>query len=1105
MDDGGDVNPDIDEAGFVFDTVTFDADLSNGVIDIVTGGATRIGGAGIRVNNIGLQLIDVEGALSFSDLDIATEGELGLDVFGAGPTPAGFELDILAGDIDALDGQALYLENATLDVTLSSVTSTNAFGCCFSTGDGIALINLAGSFEVTGTTTVTGAQANGILIEDSAASIAFGTTDVAMSGGPGKSGIDFAGTNTSVTFGTTTVSGIGESQTGIDFSNSATTAAFGLTTISSPTGSGGSIGIDLSGTLGNRTITFAQGSDIDNLNVGVQLGTAGRGGATANATFIFGDGDAVDGLESFITATAGDYTVDTIGLDPASGSYDFDDVDFTGDANLLVAPDSATFVSQSGGQFTAGGALGLSQTIDTISLADADALTAAGTVFAFVGPINLAAAGFDLDAGQSITGFGNGNIVSFGTIQPANVFGDLGATGAAVTGNETTIIGTDTLFTLAGGNEIRHTTFDLSSGVVGSAVFAASTIAAGNDITIEGVTIAGVGQGRIAFDLTDIASDVFIQNNDISIAGTLLDVSGGSGDVTVTRGTLPNGGPAGALSAGRVIVGARLAGSAVTFTDQLTLSSGAADAVLLTGNTGAAVSFAGLGITTTAGRGFVATGDGTVNVSGSGNTIATTTGTALVLSGVTAGITLDSVTAGGGANGISIVNVDNSAISITGDVSIDDATSAGIFVQNSDNTTFTVGGLTTIVNDLGLGTVAHGADLQTNAGSTFNFNGVVDIFVDGANAFGFRAQSSGTVNILDPNGTNEITSQNGTALLINPTTVNITLANLTAGGGLNGVFLDQMSGSLTVTGTVTVGRRRPAHCGLVRCRQLQQHRHERRRRLRHRALQQHRRHNHQRRLDRRHQRCSGSRRRSHRRQRQCHYRRRHHQDNRLQCRGGVQPHGRDSQLRRRYQRDRRRGQRHIGQFQQRRHDHLQRRENAEHRRQHGSRALQQYRRNDQLQRRRARHRHHHRRRVQRHRRRHGGGSGHGQQHRLGERSRAECAGHVHRRERLDVPEDRGGQRDGGRRSGKRHRIEQHRHHGRHSWRADRHGYRNHQRQRRHHPEHRHPWRFDHQREGNLPQQHDPDQCQHDRRHVARSRHFRLECRHLFERRHRSCA
>jgi hypothetical protein len=804
MDDGGDVNPDIDEAGFVFDTVTFDADLSNGVIDIVTGGATRIGGAGIRVNNIGLQLIDVEGALSFSDLDIATEGELGLDVFGAGPTPAGFELDILAGDIDALDGQALYLENATLDVTLSSVTSTNAFGCCFSTGDGIALINLAGSFEVTGTTTVTGAQANGILIEDSAASIAFGTTDVAMSGGPGKSGIDFAGTNTSVTFGTTTVSGIGESQTGIDFSNSATTAAFGLTTISSPTGSGGSIGIDLSGTLGNRTITFAQGSDIDNLNVGVQLGTAGRGGATANATFIFGDGDAVDGLESFITATAGDYTVDTIGLDPASGSYDFDDVDFTGDANLLVAPDSATFVSQSGGQFTAGGALGLSQTIDTISLADADALTAAGTVFAFVGPINLAAAGFDLDAGQSITGFGNGNIVSFGTIQPANVFGDLGATGAAVTGNETTIIGTDTLFTLAGGNEIRHTTFDLSSGVVGSAVFAASTIAAGNDITIEGVTIAGVGQGRIAFDLTDIASDVFIQNNDISIAGTLLDVSGGSGDVTVTRGTLPNGGPAGALSAGRVIVGARLAGSAVTFTDQLTLSSGAADAVLLTGNTGAAVSFAGLGITTTAGRGFVATGGGTVNVSGSGNTIATTTGTALVLSGVTAGITLDSVTAGGGANGISIVNVDNSAISITGDVSIDDATSAGIFVQNSDNTTFTVGGLTTIVNDLGLGTVAHGADLQTNAGSTFNFNGVVDIFVDGANAFGFRAQSSGTVNILDPNGTNEITSQNGTALLINPTTVNITLANLTAGGGLNGVFLDQMSGSLTVTGTVTV-------------------------------------------------------------------------------------------------------------------------------------------------------------------------------------------------------------------------------------------------------------------------------------------------------------
>ena len=62
---------------------------------------------------------------------------------------------------------------------------------------------------------------------------------------------------------------------------------------------------------------------------------------------------------------------------------------------------------------------------------------------------------------------------------------------------------------------------------------------------------------------------------------------------------------------------------------------------------------------------------------------------------------------------------------------------------------------------------------RANTG-TYSFNGGVNITVNGTNAFGFRGQNSGTVNITDV-GTTQITSQNGTALLINPTTLNATL------------------------------------------------------------------------------------------------------------------------------------------------------------------------------------------------------------------------------------------------------------------------------------------------------------------------------------------
>jgi hypothetical protein len=177
-------------------------------------------------------------------------------------------------------------------------------------------------------------------------------------------------------------------------------------------------------------------------------------------------------------------------------------------------------------------------------------------------------------------------------------------------------------------------------------------------------------------------------------------------------------------------------------------------------------------------------------------------------SGGTLNVQLDSATTtNAGTKGIFLDNVDNSTFSVTGATTINDATQAGINIANSQNSTFTFTGKTTILNDAA-GANGHGVDLQTNntTDSTFNFNGGVDITVNGTDAFGFRAQSSGTVNILNPNSDNQITSNNGTAIFINPTAFQANLTTVTAGDGGtgDGIHLDGVSGTGVTIGSVSL-------------------------------------------------------------------------------------------------------------------------------------------------------------------------------------------------------------------------------------------------------------------------------------------------------------
>ncbi|WP_179295984.1 S-layer family protein [Mesorhizobium sp. WSM4312] len=665
-------------------------------VDGITGGSVTFSGAisstGTgRLFEIGSAAFLSGGTISFTGPSLSATGGGGasaIDLIGTAKLNVTAPLSIT----NAMStGLVVGSVGSTASATFGAVTVTGA-------GPGIAIANTAGSVTF-GTTQVTlGSAANvaGIVFVFTNADVSFGTTTVTMGAGANQSGISFATASADASFGATTVTmGAGANQTGINFSGAFATADFGVTNITG-TGDLTSRGIDLSSTQADKTITFQAGSSITNLGVGVELSSGGTTATSANANFTFGDGTSANGLQSSISATAvGAYTVNTIGLNSASGNYDFDDVAFTGSANLPSAVGGTIMVSQNGGVIAAG-TYGLSAAVTTISVAAADALAGTQT-FAFVGTVDLSGTPFTLDSGQSITGFGNNTAITVsGTLQPVNVQGNLGATGGNVTGNEGVVTGTADFLHLLGSNQVSNTAFNFN-GASGS-VFAIDQSAGGfnnaGGITIQGVTVSNVATGSTAFKVASLDSNLSILDNNINVAGTLLDANGGAGNITLTRGTLPNSATPGTLTGGGVSI-ANHTGGLITFSDEVTVGG---NGVSLTNNAGSIIAFEGLDITTNAATAFSASGGGTVSVSGTGNTITTGTGTALDLDGVTiaaAGINFDTISSNGAATGISLNDVNGGSLDL-GAVNLQGITSRGVDISGAlgsalDFTSLTVG------------------------------------------------------------------------------------------------------------------------------------------------------------------------------------------------------------------------------------------------------------------------------------------------------------------------------------------------------------------------------------------------------------------------------
>ena len=165
-------------------SVIFDATPATGALDPVAGGATVIGAPGNAVGVAGMQLTSVSGALDFTDLDIVSGNGAALSVGGTGAfTPAtGTRITATPGaaSLAATGGAAAGLSDLTSDLQLSGLSSAN------STGNGVSLTNVSGTFTAPTTATITNATSADFNVSGGAAIVTYSgtiTDDVGPAGG----------------------------------------------------------------------------------------------------------------------------------------------------------------------------------------------------------------------------------------------------------------------------------------------------------------------------------------------------------------------------------------------------------------------------------------------------------------------------------------------------------------------------------------------------------------------------------------------------------------------------------------------------------------------------------------------------------------------------------------------------------------------------------------------------------------------------------------------------------------------------------------------------------------------------------------------------------
>jgi VCBS repeat-containing protein len=264
--------------GVQITSATFDSDLATAGFQPVAGGTGVIGAGGNGVGAAGMLLSNVQGNLSFTDLDIVADAGAALKANGTG---GGFSLTVTnasAGTMTAVGGAAVDLTSVAANLPLSTLSSTN------SASTGVSLDTVTGTFSSGGS--ITNAAGTDFNVNAGNATVTYSGTITDSTGR--------LVSVTSTTGGTKTFSGAitdsaGGTGTGINLTNNtgATidfTAAVNLSTGANPaftaTGGGTVSSSNTSSTLATTTGTAlnvanttigASGLKFQSINVGTAV------------------------------------------------------------------------------------------------------------------------------------------------------------------------------------------------------------------------------------------------------------------------------------------------------------------------------------------------------------------------------------------------------------------------------------------------------------------------------------------------------------------------------------------------------------------------------------------------------------------------------------------------------------------------------------------------------------------------------------------------------------------------------------------------------------------------------------------------------------------
>ena len=631
---------------------------------------------------------------------------------------------------------------------LGGAVTDNAAGSTVTFGAGSLTVNGDGSFSFTPDTDATGPFSfdyrleNGAGSSDATVTLAVGVRPVANDDAfdsIGNVGLDAAGGTLGVDNGS-----------GVDVGDEITVTSFDATSTQ-----GGSVAANADGSFtydppagftGTDTFTYTVGNGFGDsaaatvtITVSEVIWFIDNGAAGSNVGTL---SDPFQGISAF-NASGGPSAGDNIFLAEGSGVY-------TSGIDLL---NTQTLIGE--------GATGadLATLLGIVVPASSRALPAINGSSPVVTTTN--AIGINLASGNTIRGLDVGNTGTGVALQ------DSGGTVGTLTVSEVSVAGTGGIVDITNGGTLTVTFDSLAStsSTNGIRLDGVGGSVAVTDLSISGATGTGIDirNSSATFSFADISlsggAGVRLDGNSgtfgvtggtlSSSSGVAVDINGGTGDV--------NFGAVVTNPSGRSAEVTNRTGGTVTF-------SGAIDddgaGIFLDNNSGSTIDFSGgLDLDTGGNDAFSATTGGAVNVTGT-NTATTTTGVGVKIQNTTigtSGVTFQSVSVNGAANGIMLDTAGSGGFTITGTGTTD---ASGGTIQNINNRGIEIVNTSTIsLSNLALfnanTTDAGGAgvcDGITNAGcnAAVYLNGVTGVTLDNVDISGTTAEQG--INGLNVSG-----------------------------------------------------------------------------------------------------------------------------------------------------------------------------------------------------------------------------------------------------------------------------------------------------------------------------------------------------------------